>query len=259
MKKTTNFFLLALITFNIIFINPLANNKIKVDLSRCVDGDTAVFIIDGKKTTVRFLAVDTPESVHPTKESELFGISASEFTCAKLTNSTLLELEYDIGSSKKDKYNRDLAWVWVDEILLQKELIKEGYAKVRYIYGDYKYTDVLYSEEDIAKKNKVGIWGEENEKVNVTFKIDDNENILKVDKNDKLSYFKPIKKGYTFIGWKNKNNLFDFDTRISKDIVLEAEFEKNITLTDITISIILLFVLYLTNKKAFKKKLKKLF
>ncbi|UKI57522.1 MAG: thermonuclease family protein [Clostridium sp.] len=100
-------------------------------------------MLDDKKTTVRFLAVDTPETKHPTKGEQPFGKEASKYTCDKVKNAKKLEIEYDKGSSKVDKYDRTLAWIFTDDLLLQKDLVSLGYAKVAYLYGDYKYTDEL--------------------------------------------------------------------------------------------------------------------
>lgn len=129
-----------------------------VKFNKCVDGDTSVLSIDGKVKKVRFLAVDTPETKHPTKGEEPFGKEASNYTCSSLKKANEITLEYE--KDKTDKYDRVLAWVFVDGDLLQGELIKKGYAKVAYLYGDYKYTDELKKLESSAKKEKVGIWGD---------------------------------------------------------------------------------------------------
>lgn len=125
--------------------------------SACVDGDTAKLMIDGEEQTVRFLAVNTPETKHPTKGKEFYGEEASEYTCSMLNNATKIELEYE-ESNKTDKYGRTLAWIWIDGNLLQRSLVSEGYATVDYIYGDYRYTDELYSLQDYAEENKLGMW-----------------------------------------------------------------------------------------------------
>ena len=70
-------------------------------------------------------------------------------------------LEYDDGSDKSDKYGRDLAWVYVDGELLQKQLVSAGLAEVQYIYGDYAYTDELYEAQELAKQNKLNMWSGE--------------------------------------------------------------------------------------------------
>lgn len=138
-----------------------ASSKEKVTFSKCVDGDTIKVEINGKVNTVRLLAVDTPESVHPTKGVEYYGKEASDYTCNLITNAKKIELEYDKNSDKKDKYDRVLAWVWIDDTLLQDELIKNGYAEVAYLYGDYKYTNTLKDHQAVAEASRIGIWNED--------------------------------------------------------------------------------------------------
>lgn len=128
---------------------------ISATLNKCVDGDTAWFNVDGEVIKTRFLAIDTPES---TTEIEEYGKEASEFTCNILINAKKIELKYDDNSDKTDKYDRHLVWVFVDETLLQKSLVENGLAEVAYLYGDYKYTNILEESEEFAKKNKLNIW-----------------------------------------------------------------------------------------------------
>lgn len=132
----------------------------KVTFSKCVDGDTIKVMIDDEEKTVRLLAVDTPESVHPTKGVEYYGKEASDYTCKIISEAKIIELEYDEGSDREDKYDRLLAWVFVDDVLLQDELIKNGYAEVAYLYGDYKYTSLLQDHQRIAEASEIGIWNE---------------------------------------------------------------------------------------------------
>ncbi len=132
--------------------------KEEVELVSCVDGDTAKFKTSEGVFTTRFLAIDTPETVHPTKEVEAFGKEASEFTCRMLTNAKRIVLEYDANSEKYDKYGRLLAWVYADGVFLQQSLIEKGYAEVAYLYGDYKYTSLLKDIQVLAQTNKVGKW-----------------------------------------------------------------------------------------------------
>ena len=123
-----------------------------VKFSKCVDGDTAYFIVNGKREKVRFLGVDTPEY------DDEYGDVASEYTCNKLKNAKRIRLEYDSNSKKYDKYNRLLVWVFIDDNNYNLELVERGYARVRYIYGNYKYVDKLCELEYNANKNSIGIW-----------------------------------------------------------------------------------------------------
>lgn len=132
--------------------------EVEVKLSKCVDGDTARFMIGKKEYSTRFLAIDTPETKHPKRGVEPYGKEASDYTCRMLKKAKKIVLEYDPNSTKEDKYGRKLAWIFVDGELLQKQLVKRGYAKVAYLYGDYKYTNTLKIIEKKAKVEKIGIW-----------------------------------------------------------------------------------------------------
>ena len=151
--------LIVIISF-ILLISPVNadTQKIKVTVNKCIDGDTAKFVIDKEIENVRFLAIDTPEY---TTKKEKYGLEAANFTCKMLKSANKIELELDINSAKYDKYNRLLAWVWVDDVLLQEEIVKSGLGKVAYLYGDYKYTRLLQEQEELAKKNKIKIWENE--------------------------------------------------------------------------------------------------
>ena len=169
--------IILLISIFFIGINNIYAKEI-VKFSDCVDGDTIKVLLDNKKYTIRMLAVDTPESVHPTKEIEYYGKEASEYTCNLVKNAKKLEIEYDDNSDKTDKYDRLLVWVFVDGKLLQKELISNGYAKVAYLYDDYKYTKELENAQELVSAKNIGIWNEEaknkyNKENNITSEYDD--------------------------------------------------------------------------------------
>ena len=154
---------LFLIIILIIPFNVYAS-KTKVKLDKCIDGDTISVIINNEEKKVRFLAVDAPEI----DTNEPYSTEARDFTCNILKNAKKIYLEDDKNSDKEDKYERILAWVWADDILLQNELVKEGYAKIAYLYGDYKYTNELNKYEVIAKDNKLNIWNGYKEEIKPT-------------------------------------------------------------------------------------------
>ena len=249
-------FLLLCFTFFFLYANAEDSNVDIVKFKKCIDGDTALFTLNNEEIKVRFLAIDTPETVHPNKEKDPIGVLASEYTCNKIKNANSLKLEYDKDSSKYDKYNRVLAWVWIDNYLLQEELINLGYAKLDYLYGDYKYIDRLFKLEDLSKEKKLGIWNTNDFIYKVEFQIDDKIITKEVFENDKIKYFEVYKKGFQFIGWNYNNKNFDFNTRIKSNTKLKAQFEKDNTNSEIII-FILLFLAYLINKKVIKNKLKK--
>ena len=132
--------------------------KETVKYASCVDGDTIKVYINNEEKTIRLLAIDTPESVKPDTEVEYYGKEASEYTCNKIKKAKKIELEYDDNSDKYDKYDRILAWVFIDGKLLQTDLVENGYAEVAYLYNDYKYTDILKEKQELASAKGLGIW-----------------------------------------------------------------------------------------------------
>lgn len=158
MKK---YLLLIILFLPLMVVN--AEEKQEVTLVKCVDGDTATFSLNGEDVKFRFLAIDTPETVHPTKGEEEGGKAASEYTCEALTNASKIEILYDEKSSKTDKYGRGLAWIYVDDVLLQEDLVAQGYAEVAYIYGNYSLVPYLCEVQSKAKEAKLGIWSTDRE------------------------------------------------------------------------------------------------
>ena len=124
-----------------------ASNKFSVKLDKCIDGDT-----------VRFLAINAPEIQHDDVLEEFYGKESSEYVCKVLNRSLKIKLQYDPKSEKVDKYDRVLAWVFVDDKLLQSELVSKGYAEVKYLYDDYLYSNDLKDLEIKAKEKKLGMW-----------------------------------------------------------------------------------------------------
>ena len=163
----------------IIPINVYANEKVNVKYISCADGDTIHVLMNKKEVKVRFLAVDTPELKDKNGNEQPYAKAAKNFTCNKLKNAKKIELEFDKKSNKKDKYDRYLAWVFYDDILLQNELVKRGYADVKYLYDDYKYTDILKESKKIAISKEKGIYSK---KINIKDSNNTKENIKKIVK-----------------------------------------------------------------------------
>ena len=133
-------------------------NKFEVNFYSCIDGDTARFLLDEEIVKVRFLGINTPETPESPKGEEAYWEEAKLFTEESLKKAKIIEIEYDEVAPKKDKYDRILAWIWVDGKLLQEELISNGLAKTYMLQDNYKYENILKNAENFAKNNKVGIW-----------------------------------------------------------------------------------------------------
>ncbi len=130
---------------------------------RVVDGDTIKILIDGQEETVRLIGVDTPETKHPSKDVECFGEEASAYVSSILRGKNVL-VELDETQGIRDKYERILGYVYVDNIglegLVNYNIISNGYG-YEYTYSrDYKYKDEFELAMKNAKSYSIGLWDE---------------------------------------------------------------------------------------------------
>lgn len=129
-------------------------------VSYVVDGDTIdVVFNDGTKERVRLTLIDTPETKHPTKPVQPFGPEASDFAKKALLNKEVI-LEFDV--QERDQYGRMLAYVYVDNSMINEILIQKGLARVAVYPPNTKYVDEFRATEKDARKNERGIWSLEN-------------------------------------------------------------------------------------------------
>ena len=123
-----------------------------VKVTRVVDGDTIK--IEGGQT-VRYIGIDTPETVHPQKTVECFGREASNKN-KELVEGKFVQLERDV--SEVDKYGRLLRYVYVDSVFANELLVKEGFAHASSYPPDVKYQDLLSSAQQEAQSQNKGLW-----------------------------------------------------------------------------------------------------
>lgn len=132
--------------------------EIQAEIVEIIDGDTFVVkTYDDAIEKVRLLLIDTPESVHPKEEKQLFSEEVLEYIESIVQKGDKITLE--LGEKERDKYDRLLAYVWVNNINLNKQLVEKGYARVAYVYEpNMKYLDEFLEAEKRAKEKKLNIW-----------------------------------------------------------------------------------------------------
>ena len=157
MSKLKLIFLALIIFFPCnVFADEL--ESVNVKLSKCVDGNSARFMLRNNEIKAKFIGIESMLTINSEDNDEINGQLVSDYVCSILENATNIKLEYEPKSDKEDKYGRHLVWVFVDDTLLQENLVKLGYAKIAYLYDDYDYRDKLIKAEDYAVANKLGIW-----------------------------------------------------------------------------------------------------
>lgn len=111
-----------------------------------IDGDT-ITIESGYR--VRYIGIDTPE------RGEAFYSEAREAN-RRLTAGKKVRLERDV--SETDKYDRLLRYVWVEDMLVNAELVRQGLARAKAYPPDTKYRDYLEQRQAEAMAAGRGIW-----------------------------------------------------------------------------------------------------
>lgn len=141
-----------------LFEEQIELEKDEVIINRVVDGDTInVKFANGETESVRLLLIDTPESVHPNKPVQPFGEEASEFAKEVLQEGDVVTLEK--GNPERDKYDRLLGYIWIDDVNFNELMLEEGYARIAYVYEpNTKYLDEFEKAEKKAKSEGKNIW-----------------------------------------------------------------------------------------------------
>ena len=123
--------------------------KIKVRYRFIYDGDTAAFYDElGNPVDCRFIGVDAPEV------GEAGYQDAKYYSDTALRNAMEIILELEPHSTRYDKYERTLAWVWIDGKLLQGQLVENNLVQIRYLEDNYLYAAYLYrikSQENVTE------------------------------------------------------------------------------------------------------------
>jgi len=137
--------IIALVMINYGWLDKAVNNFLniyeQVHVDRIIDGDT----IESNKTSIRLLGINAPE------RGELYYEEAKVFLEDLILNKTV-NLKY--GKEMYDKYQRVLAYVFLDNTNINLKLVEEGFANYYFYGGRDKYSNALEDAwKDCIEKN----------------------------------------------------------------------------------------------------------
>jgi len=128
-------------------------------VTRVIDGDT-IELETGQK--VRYIGINTPETVDPRKTTECFGLESSQKN-KELVEGKTVRLEKDV--SETDKYGRLLRYVYLmpgnvgsDQIFVNDYLVRQGFAYESTYPPDVKYQNQFTSAQQEAMSKNIGLW-----------------------------------------------------------------------------------------------------
>ena len=130
---------------------------------RIVDGDTIVVDRGHGNEKVRYIGMDTPETVKPGSPVEWMGPEATAANTAIVAEREVV-LERDV--SETDHFGRLLRYVWFRDgsvpsgwRMVNLELLARGFAQVSTYPPDVKYVDLFLAGQASARDRGLGLWG----------------------------------------------------------------------------------------------------
>jgi micrococcal nuclease len=111
-----------------------------------IDGDT-IELGDGRK--VRLIGLNTPERGEP-------GYDSASILTDRLIGGRTVRLEYD--RDRFDRYQRTLAYIWVDGRLINTEILKSGWGSCYFFDGSMRHSREFLLAQREAMKAHRGLW-----------------------------------------------------------------------------------------------------
>ncbi len=125
-------------------------------VTRVIDGDTIDVSTGGQVKRVRYIGVNTPETVDPRVGVECFGREASAANKAMVEGKTVY-LEKDV--SETDSFGRLLRYVFTADAFVNAELVAQGFAYSTAYPPDVKYQGTFEGLQQDARAAGRGLWG----------------------------------------------------------------------------------------------------
>jgi micrococcal nuclease len=124
-------------------------------VTRAVDGDTIEARIGGEVEDVRYIGVDTPETVKPDTPVQCFGPRASAVN-HRLVEGRRVRLVF--GVERRDVYGRLLAYVYLRRRFVNATLVRRGLARTLTIPPNDRFAPLLRRLELRAARAGRGLW-----------------------------------------------------------------------------------------------------
>jgi micrococcal nuclease len=124
---------------------------------RVVDGDTIRVRLDGRTERVRYIGVDTPESVKPGTPVQCFAKRAAAANAALVAGRSV-RLVGDV--ERRDRYGRLLAYVYrePDGAFVNAQLVRDGYARTLSIAPNVAHARQFAALARTARQGGRGLW-----------------------------------------------------------------------------------------------------
>ena len=135
---------------------PAAGSSMRAPVVRVVDGDTILASVNGRDEYIRYIGIDTPETVKPDTPVQCYGPKSSDEN-HRLVGGQTVRLSFD--QELRDDYGRLLAYVYLGRRLVNAELVRGGYARPLQIAPNTAHAALFQRLAATAAKHGRGLWG----------------------------------------------------------------------------------------------------
>jgi micrococcal nuclease len=137
------------------------SGPVSAQVTHVVDGDTIDVSIDGEDDTVRYIGIDTPETVKPGTPVQCGGPRAHEVN-ERLVSGRTVRLRFD--AERRDAYGRLLAYVYLPRpgrrpLFVNAELARRGLARTLTIPPNDSFAALFDRLATRAGVRGRGLWG----------------------------------------------------------------------------------------------------
>jgi micrococcal nuclease len=142
----------------------VSGHAVSARVVRVIDGDTIEVSIDGAEEDVRYIGVDTPETVKPGAPVQCYGPQANAEN-HRLVEGRTVRLVFD--RERRDAYGRLLAYVYTRvrgdagrSRFVNAALVRDGYARTLTIAPNTAHASELRRLQARAGRVGRGLWGD---------------------------------------------------------------------------------------------------
>lgn len=134
--------------------------EVRARVERVVDGDTIAVDIGGRSERVRYIGVDTPETVKPNAPVECYGPAAHDAN-ERLVGGPGARVTLRFDRELRDRYDRLLAYVYRDGdgTFVNAQLVRAGVARTLPIPPNMAHARAFERLQAHARSAARGLWG----------------------------------------------------------------------------------------------------
>jgi len=136
--------------------DPVTGHVVTAKVERVIDGDTIEVSIDGLDEDVRYIGMDTPETVKPGTPVQCYGPEASAEN-HRLVEGQSVRLVFD--AERRDDYGRLLAYVHARGRFVNAVLVRAGFARTLTFPPNTDHAGLFRRLQNRAAESGRGLWG----------------------------------------------------------------------------------------------------